>query len=100
MQFDTYTRKPFTVEAIEITEENIFQLAEFIGTVRKKEDGTSYIHVDKRLVPNVFRVYPGFFMTRMGENIRCYSPKIFNDQFDLVTVSLVTNGGEEDTSDV
>lgn len=100
MQFDTYTRKPFTVEAIEITEENIFQLAEFIGTVRKKEDGSSYIHVDKRLVPNVFRVYPGFFMTRMGENIRCYSPKIFHDQFDLVSVTLVTNDGEEDTPDV
>lgn len=94
MHFDTYTRKPFTVEAIEITEENIFELAEFIGTVRKKEDETSYIHVDKRLVPNVFRVYPGFFMTRMGENIRCYSPKIFHDQFDLVLGSVIATNEE------
>ena len=99
MDFATYTRKPFKVEAIEITEENIFELAEFIGTVRKKEDGTPYIHVDKRLIPNVFRVYPGFFMTRMGDNVRCYSPKIFKDQFELVTVTQVTNDDEE-TPDV
>ena len=99
MQFDTYTRKPFIVEAIEITEENILELAEFIGTLRKKEDGTSYIHVDKRLIPNVFRVYPGFYMTRMGDNVRCYSPKIFHDQFELVSVTLVTNDKEE-TPDV
>lgn len=76
-----YVRKPFLVEAVEVTEANIKELAEFIGTVRKKPDGTSFIAVDRRLIPNVFRVYPGFWMTRMGDNIRCYSAKIFNDQF-------------------
>jgi hypothetical protein len=88
MQFNTYTRKPFIVEAVEITEENILEIAEFVGTVRKKEDGTSYIQVDRRLIPNVYRVYPGFFMTRMGDNVRCYSPKIFNDQFDMIDSSI------------
>ncbi len=82
MNFASYTRKPFTVEAVEITEENISEVAEFVGTVRKKEDGTSYIQVDRRLIPNVYRVYPGFFMTRMGDNVRCYSAKIFNEQFE------------------
>lgn len=81
MEFNTYVRKPFVVEAVEITEENIEEVAEFVGTIRHKEDGTKYIFVDRRLVPNLFRVYPGFFMTRMGDNVRCYSPKIFNDQF-------------------
>jgi hypothetical protein len=84
MQFDTYARKPFVVEAVEITEENIEQVAEFVGTVRKKDDGTSFIQVDRRLIPNVYRVYPGFFMTKMGDNVRCYSPKIFRDQFELI----------------
>jgi hypothetical protein len=40
-----------------------------------------FLVVDRRLVPNVFKVYPGFFMTKMGENIRCYSRKIFKEQF-------------------
>lgn len=91
MQFDTYTRKPFVVEAVEITEENLFEIAKFVGTVRKMGDGKSFIQVDRRLVPNIDRVYPGFFLTRMGDNIRCYSPKIFKQQFELATVQLVTH---------
>ena len=81
MDFDTFVRKPFVVQAVEITKENIEEVAQFVGTLRKKEDGTPYILVDQRLVPNVFRVYPGFFMTKMGENFRCYSRRIFLDQF-------------------
>lgn len=81
MEFKTFVRKPFTVEAVEVTEENIAEIAEIVGTLRKKDNGTPYIQVDRRLVPNVFRVYPGYWMTRMGDNIRCYSKKIFTEQF-------------------
>lgn len=81
MDFKTFVRKPFVVEAVEVTAENIEEIAKYVGDLREKEDGTPYILVDRRLVPNVFRVYPGFFMTRMGENVRCYSRKIFKEQF-------------------
>lgn len=81
MDFTTFVRKPFVVEAVEITTENIEEVAKYIGDVREREDGTKYILVDRRLVPNVFKVYPGFFMTKMGENVRCYSRKIFKEQF-------------------
>lgn len=81
MEFTTYVRKPFVVQAVEVTAENINEVAKYIGDVREREDGTQYILVDRRLVPNVFKVYPGFFMTKMGENIRCYSRKIFREQF-------------------
>lgn len=81
MEFNTFVRKPFTVEAVEVTKENIAQVAEFVGTLREKEDGTPYIQVDRRLVPNIYRVFPGFWMTKMGDNVRCYSKRIFNEQF-------------------
>jgi len=81
MEFQTFVRKPFVVEAIEVTVENINDISEFVGTMRTKDDGTPYIQVDRRLIPNVFRVYPGFWMTKMGDNIRCYSERIFNEQF-------------------
>jgi hypothetical protein len=81
MKFTTYVRKPFIVQAVEITTDNIADIAGFVGDLRKKEDGSPYILVDPRLVPNVERVYPGFFMTKMGENIRCYSRRVFTDQF-------------------
>jgi hypothetical protein len=81
MEFTEYIRKPFTVQAIEITRENIEECAKFIGDVREMEDGRPYILVDSRLVPNLERVFPGYFMTKMGDNVRCYSKRVFNDQF-------------------
>ncbi len=88
MEFTTFVRKPFTVEAIEITEENIAEIAKLVGTLRQKADGSSYIHVDRRLVPNIYQVYPGFYMTKMGDNIRCYSNTVFRKQFIEATPDL------------
>lgn len=81
MEFTDYVRKPFSVRAIEITEENLSEVAEFVGTIRQKENGTPYIEVDRKLVPNIFQVFPGFWMTKIGNNVRCYSPKAFEAQF-------------------
>jgi hypothetical protein len=81
MDFTVFVRKPFMVMAVEVTVENINEVSKYVGDLREKEDGTPYILVDPRLVPNVERVYPGFYMTKMGENVRCYSRKIFRDQF-------------------
>lgn len=99
MQFTTFVRKPFVVEAVEVTTENIAEVAKYVGDLREKEDGTPYILVDRRLVPNVFKVYPGFYMTKMGENVRCYSRKIFRDQFTEQSdeikpwIDFMTGGG-------
>lgn len=81
MEFTTFVRKPFTVKAVQITPDNIKELSRFIGDLEEKEDGTPYILVDRRKVPNVTKVYTGFWMTKLGENVRCYSHKIFKDQF-------------------
>lgn len=81
MDYITYVRKPFVVDAVEITLENIAEVAKYVGDLKEQDDGTPYILVDRRLVPNVPAVYLGFWMTRMGKNVRCYSRKIFNEQF-------------------
>lgn len=81
LELSMFVRKPFAVEAVEVTRDNIAEIAELVGTLREKDDGTPYIQVDRRLVPNIYRVYPGFWMTRMGDNIRCYSKRIFKNQF-------------------
>lgn len=97
MEFKPFVRKPFTVDAVEVTKENIEELAPLIGTLRSKDDGTPYIQVDRRLVPNIYRVYPGFWMTKMGDNVRCYSKRIFNEQFvesgGAVSDAVVTING-------
>lgn len=81
VELTSFVRKPFIVEAVEITTDNIADIAELVGTLRGKGTGQPYIQVDRRLVPNVFKVYPGFWMTKMGDNIRCYSNHIFRSQF-------------------
>lgn len=85
MEYTSFARKPFVVEAIEITAENLNDIAEMVGTIRTTVDDKVYIQVDRRLIPNIDRVFPGFWLTRMGKNIRCYSAKVFNDQFTEVT---------------
>lgn len=82
MEFVTYVRKPFKVEAVQITKENIDEIAEEIGKIRyKRENGEPFIRVNPRVIPNIQFVYLGFYMTKMGDNIRCYSGRIFEDQF-------------------
>lgn len=81
METTTFVRKPFVVEAVEVTTENIAEIAELVGVLRETDNGTPYIHVDRRLVPNIYRVFPGYWMTQMGDHIRCYSKKIFRAQF-------------------
>lgn len=103
MEFNDYVRKPFLVEAVEVTEDNIAEIAKYVGELREKDDGTPFIFVDRRLVPNIFRVYPGFYMTRMGDHIRCYSRKVFAEQFAAATpaiqewVDFMQNGNAEDS---
>jgi hypothetical protein len=102
VDFQSFVRKPFEVEAIEITTENIEELAPLVGELRHKGNGTPYIHVDRKLVPNIFQVFPGFWLTKMGDNVRCYSRRIFNEQFiensDAVQgwVQFVNGEEEED----
>lgn len=81
LDFNTYVRKPFVVKAVEVTADNIEEISKYVGDLEKKDDGTPYILVDRRKVPNVAKVYIGFFMTKMGDNVRCYSRKIFREQF-------------------
>jgi hypothetical protein len=90
MDFTTFVRKPFTVEAVEVTRDNIAEIAELVGTLREKKDGTPYIQVNPRLVPNVYQVFPGFWMTKMGDNVRCYSKRVFKQQFTPNTPDIET----------
>lgn len=85
MELTEYIRKPFIVEAVEITKENIEEVAVYVGDVVYDEnDEPMFIDVDKQLVPGVTRAYIGFFMTKMGDHIRCYSRRVFFDQFTML----------------
>ena len=88
MDFDEFIRKPFVVRAVLITEQNIDEVAEYIGTLRTTKEGDRYIQVNRRLIPYLLEVYPGYWMTRMGDKIRCYTDDVFEDQFTEITPDI------------
>jgi len=80
MQFDRFIRKPFSVEALQISYDNIEQIAGLLGELKEK-DGEKWIAIDRRLVPNIRKAYVGWWVTKMDENYRAYSPKVFEKEF-------------------
>lgn len=80
MEFTTYIRKPFKVEAVRVTEQNIAEVAKSVGKLLYK-DGKPYIQVNPEKIPNVTKVFPGYWMTKMDKQVRCYSGRVFKEQF-------------------
>lgn len=89
VDFIKVVRKPFLVEAVEVTDDNIAEIAPLIGTLRER-DGNRYIQVNAWLVPNVPRVYTGFWVTRLDDTIRCYSRRAFLAQFMEVNDEILS----------
>lgn len=89
VEFTIFNRKSFSVEAVQITEENVQALGPLVGEVKVNDEGETYIALDRRIVPNVRRAFVGWWITRMNDNLRCYSPKIFEEQFEPQVVSNV-----------
>jgi hypothetical protein len=80
MEYEKYVRKPFIVDVVVVTKENIYEIAKLVGQLRE-ENGKPYIAVNNNVVPGIKRVHIGYYMTRMGDNIRCYNPRVFKSQF-------------------
>lgn len=89
LAFAKFARRPFLVDAIMVTVDNLDIIAPLIGEVKTKVDGTRYIQADRNLVPNVSKVYPGFYMTCLDNTIRCFSPRVFRQQFVDLTPDRV-----------
>lgn len=78
--FTDFVRKPFCVQAVQITSENISVLAPLLGELKEK-DGELSILIDRRIVPNIKKAYVNWWVTKLDDNLRCYSPKVFEKEF-------------------
>jgi len=78
--FTNFVRKPFCVQAVQITAENIAALAPHLGELKEK-DGELSILIDRRIVPNIKKAYINWWVTKLDDNLRCYSPKVFEKEF-------------------
>jgi hypothetical protein len=86
-----YVRKPFYVDAIQVTDQNIAQVAEWCsGEVRtadaRGEDVEPYIQVRvvRPLNDKQTKAYPGDWVLYAGTGYKVYQSKAFKQNFDLV----------------
>lgn len=97
MEFTKFIRPPIVVEAVEITLENIGEIASKIGEIRHKPDGTPYIAIDRRVVPHMTKAYLGSYVTIADDNYHCYTAEAFARIFD--SYQPIKTYMFEDTSD-
>jgi hypothetical protein len=76
-----YLRKTFLVQAVEITHENMDEVARHIGVVKQDRERGRFIEIDERIVPRFKRAYAGFYVTFVGEQIRVYTRRSFHSHF-------------------
>jgi hypothetical protein len=89
LQYESFVRKPFMVEAVKVTEENIREISELVGNLKFDENtGAPYIVVDRKKVPNVYRVAPGYWVTKVNNKVRAYAEGSFRAQFTESTPNI------------
>lgn len=81
MDMTTYIRRPFEVTAVEITADNIAEIAAITGELKHDDQDTPYILVNRQIVPFVKRASIGWWLTRMNDEYRCYDPGLFGKMF-------------------
>lgn len=91
-----YVRKPFYVDAIQVTEENIFEVAEWCGgSVRKTAPKSApagdtgealyvKVNVAKPLNDRQTKAFVGDWILSAGNTYKVYSQKAFAGTFDEV----------------
>lgn len=83
MELQTYLRIPFAVEAIQLTEENMEEVAKLVGEVMTDEQtGERYIRPDRSKVTFVKnRCRPGCWFTFKGGQIQHFPNKAFTKSY-------------------
>lgn len=103
MEYTHYIRRPFEVDAVEITEDNMAEIAKLVGEIKTK-DGVTFIQLDRRVIPNVTRALVGWYLTKLDANYRCYSPNIFHEQFmpheSEITFAFEASADAEETQGI
>ncbi len=89
---ETYTRKPFNVETVQVTEENLEAVATWVkGTV--KEDGDKkyvQVKVHSPKNPRQTRAYVGDWVLLSAQGFKVYLDKAFRASFEKVAVEAAS----------
>lgn len=79
-----YVRKPFEVEAVQVTEENIEAVKDWCqGTLEQDNRPFIRIRVARVLNERQTKAYPGDWVLYAGTGFKVYTPKAFKKTFEL-----------------
>ena len=85
----TFVRRPFEVQAVRVTVENIHQISEFTGDLVQPEnpERLPYIQVDLRKVKNRIKIRVGQWVTFNPKSgtVQVYKDEAFHAQFKELT---------------
>lgn len=82
-----YTRKPFTVEAVQVTPQNLEEVAKWCGgeiiTERRGGREVKYIKVDvsRPMTERQTKAFVEDWVLKAGTGFKCYTKKAFPDCF-------------------
>lgn len=95
-----YVRKPFEVDAVEVTEDNMQEVAEWCqGTVHDIPNGRPFIkvRVARALNERQTKAFVGDWVLYAGIGFKVYTKKAFNRSFEPDTRESVVDAGELET---
>lgn len=86
---EKYQRKPFVIDAVQVTEDNLTEVAEWCGgDVRTQGDGTKYIkvkvHSPKSLRQTMAFAGDWVLFAEVGTSYKVYTEKAFANSFESV----------------
>lgn len=82
---DTFARKPFHVEAVQVTPENMADVAEWCeGTIHSGKDGARYIKVNvlRPLNARQTKAFVGDWVLAKNNAFKVYTESAFEKTFD------------------
>lgn len=86
MQTNKYVRKVFAVNAVQVTAENLFEVAEWCGgEVKAAEDGKAYVKVKvhRPLNEKQTRAQVGDWVLESTTGFKVYTERAFANSFDV-----------------
>jgi hypothetical protein len=84
METATYTSKPYPVEAVRVTDENLQSISIWAGGRIDTLNGKSYIHVnvENPLRPRQTQAFVGDWVLKTRNGFKVYLDKAFHNSFD------------------
>jgi len=80
----TYLRKPFEVQAVQVTENNLYDIAKWCEGEIMSEDGKKFIkvRVDRVVNERQKQAFPGDWVLWAGKTFKVYTDRAFKGSFD------------------